>query len=200
MKHATCAAAMIAAALLCAGTVQAQAPDTLEALAPGRRSVSVGIISGGSGELGIWRMKDSRLNRGLFLHVTADYVSSESGTMESDDWSVSAMLGPRWRRYASVAAPIAPFGQLQLGIGGHYRRDTAGIGAVQLERESWGALASASLAGGAEWFPAKRASVSAHTGASLDVRYARSNDSPDSRQWRVGVSTFTSALALQLYF
>ena len=187
------------AALLCAGsarTAAAQSADTIEALTPGRRSISLSVPQGGGPVFGLWKVRNPSLNRGLLVTLGGDVLRENREDDVGDATVLGISLGPVARRYFNRSATIAPFVHSSAMIGGDYAKH-----GDSFIRETWSLSAALGLGIGAEWFPAKRASIAGHTGITASAVYGRREiNDEDSSLWSLGLRTFTSGITLQLYF
>jgi hypothetical protein len=155
-------------------------------------------------ELGVWEMVGARTNLGLTLEV-AVYGGERDGDGGGDQdlANTSVGLGLNARRYLAMSRPVMPYLQGRVfGRGSYSRREGDGP-AKDVNR-----VATAGVEGvlGAEWFPVRHVSLSGHTG----LRFSRTTQDqevqdPQGNEYEVstremGFQTFTSALALQIYF
>lgn len=182
---------------LSAGRARAQEADTIEALVPGRRSISLNLPNGGGAMLGIWKVRSATLNRGLVVNASVR-AAGQSEPAGDDQESIGLSIGPAFRRYIARSGPVAPFIYTDLSLGGSVDRAGNGDGAAS---HRWQAEAGASVGLGAEWFPLRRASVAGFTGAHLSASVGRvSGRDTGMTEWNVGANTMSSTISLQIYF
>ncbi len=199
-------AATLVAALALAAPAAAPTPgDTLPTLMPGRRAYSFSVRDlkdGAQTTFGIWRVQAPDRSRGLLLDLAAMVAHVKDAAGSSTTLTQLAIgLGPRFRRYVATGGPVAPFLESGLDVGLGYSRNSFEGGSSQ----SWAPNVGARLAAGAEWFPLRRVSVGAETGLQGVVSYLHNSTSTppspvSSDVWSVGLTSFVSALTLQLYF
>lgn len=197
--HRVVRAAVMAAALstMAPGAGEAQAVGRVDALETGRRSIALALPGEGSGEFSIWKMASDTRNRGLKVSVSASAGSSTSPAGSGDTQSISNFAGPAFRRYLSRAAPVAPYLQTSVLVGGSYRRHGVESATTTHSGARWTTGGELAVGIGAEWFPHRRASIGGHTGLRFNGFY---RDERDAHHWQIGAGTMTSALSLQLYF
>jgi hypothetical protein len=187
-----------AAIALSAAGARAQEADTIEALVPGRRSISLNLPNGGGAMLGIWKVRSATLNRGLLVnaYVRANGQDGEIG--DQDQASIGLSVGPAFRRYIARSGPVAPFIYTDVSLGASADRTGNGDNPAT---HGWEAGAGASLGLGAEWFPLRRASLAGFTGAHLSATVGRSHGPVVSAtRWNVVANTMSSTISLQIYF
>lgn len=191
-------------------TTVAAAADTLPRipLQKGARSLSLGSpLSGGSGELGAWKMVGDRTNLGLGLGVyvldTDAGVDGPDGERELSETRTAFTLSVNGRRYLGEPRLVTPF-----VFGGV----TAGI--VRIERKETGfndqgsrGFETGARAGfGVEWFPLRNVSLAGHTGLSVnrsstDGDYTLPDgEEVDAEASSLSVNSFTSGVSLQIWF
>lgn len=179
------------------GAGEAQVDRRIDALETGRRSIGIAVPGGGGSELTLWRMASNSRNRGLTVRLHASVDGSERATDSSSGQRISLIAGPSFRRYLSRTAPVAPFFQTSVLVGGSYHRHEH-EGAVRSDVGSrWSAGGELGAGLGAEWFLHRRASVGGHTGLRFHGFYG-SGENHDN--WRLELGTVSSALTLQIYF
>lgn len=201
--------AAIAAGLALAGSASAQDPENaLDALMPGRRSFAFSahaLENGGQAGIGFWRVVTPDRARGLLLNVSSQvtHFGSENGFTPASDAQVSVTLGPRTRRYVRTATALLPFLEsgLDLGVGYSLREG----GGSPSSMHTWSPTLGATAGGGAQWFPLRRLSLAGQAGLRASVSYLHSSQSggvtsSSSNGWGASVTTFISALTLQIYF
>ncbi|MBX6363011.1 MAG: hypothetical protein IRZ00_04010 [Gemmatimonadetes bacterium] len=181
-----------------AGRAVAQEPDTIEALVPGHRSISLNLPDGGGAMFGIWKVHSANWNRGLLVNASVEAAGAD-GVTGNDVESFGLFVGPAFRRYIARSGPVAPFVYTDLTVGGSVNRRSATGDSPAMH--VWQAGLGASLGLGAEWFPLRRASVAGFTGAHLSATVGRDNSSATpATAWRVAAGTMSSTISLQIYF
>ncbi len=205
--------------VLAARAATAQSADQIEALTAGRHAISFTartLEHGGNAGLGFWRVRAPDRSTGWLVSVATDYVhNSASGflvdsagniitSQSSSSTSFAATVGPAFRHYLAVAAPVAPFIETDVSLGLGYTSVAPTSGSNALGSHTWTPSVGGSIAGGAEWFPLKRISVAGQAGIRADLSYSHGHASvgslPSLSQWRASLGTFISALTLQIYF
>ena len=192
--------APLAAALLLATAHagHAQAADTTSrpnSLAAGARSFSFGIPQSGSGSFGYWKMTSDRTALGVQADVQLSHSNRTTpGFPDGTGTTSGAALGVNLRRYARTDMRVAPFAQV--GVNAGYRRNTAQIDSVSLAHIH-SVVGGVQAGVGVEWFPVREVSVAGMTGLSL---FAQRSSDHAMHVTDVGFSTFTSSLALHIYF
>jgi len=156
---------------------------------PGTYAVSFGFPSSGSGQLGIRKILGSGANAGLDLGFSFDRAEHERPDSENETrtrWSVG--LFPNVRFYRGGRANVLPFLALNAGVAYEDRSE-----------DSWNVVVSGGGGVGVEWFPVSSMSLSGTTG--IVLYYDRTEpDSPETGSKRVGFSSRTSSLSVNLYF
>lgn len=187
----------IAAVAVTAVTTEAQTDRRIGALEAGRRSVAFALPQSGGGEFAVWRMASDTRNRGILVRLAATFQGSDRENSTCDSRWISLAAGPSFRRYLTRIAPVAPFVQTSALVGASYTSLETNAPAMLDSSSGWATGGEIGFGIGAEWFPHDRVSVAGHTGAQLTGAY-RWHERSD--HWQVGLETFTSALALHLYF
>lgn len=192
-------AAVMAAvlSLTLAGSGEAQVEGRIDALEKGRRSIGLALPGGGGGELTLWRMVSNGRNRGLTVRLSASADGSERAGDTRAGQRISLLAGPSFRRYLSRTAPVAPYFQTSVLLGGSYNRHTGDSPAESHVRSRWTAGGEIGAGIGAEWFVHRRASLGGHTGLRFNGFYG---SDADHDHWRLELGTVSSALTLQIYF
>ncbi|MBB4637265.1 hypothetical protein [Longimicrobium terrae] len=201
--------AIVAALALCTGAAHAQSSpadaDTTTVLRKGARSISfTAPLDGGSAQAGIWRMVDDNTNVGILVALGASRNSLDVDDDEgsSTNTQLNLSLGVRVRRYADPLGPVRPYilsGAYVFGIHqSHGPGDDLGTTSRVVGVGGLGGL-------GVEWFPARRVSISGETGlrAQLSRQTLETDDSVNERTAHstgLNLDTFTSGLAVQIYF
>jgi hypothetical protein len=196
------------AGLLLAAPLSAQdaAPDSTprNSLQKGAWSLSFDAPAFGGGDpssLGGWKMVGERTNLGVSVGIHTRNTESRSDSSGRDEITTGLMLGVEARRYVSPAREITPFATG--GVFAFLSRFKQDYGAGEGEQHVYGAGVSAGA--GVEWFPVRRISLAGHTGVRLNVHRGESSTDHgggqrrgEERGW--DLSTFTTALSLQIYF
>lgn len=161
---------------------------------------------GGSGErteFGAWEMVGPRTNLGITLAVSVDGYETEGGGGGGTEATTSVSLGASVKQYVMAPRDVTPFLLGGVSIGGAFSRRDRDDGYHDTSRAGIG---TARAAVGAEWFPARRMSLSGFTGFSLHAsRYDAEQTWPDGKEIdgqgsSFSFRTFTSALWLQICF
>lgn len=206
MKSFSVTAATLAVLALLAVPARAQAPASADSAAvhslrKGAWSISLEApLSGGTSQAGVWKMVDDRTNVGVTVGLNVGVGNAalpSDALVATDEFTVRLGLGAR--RYAMVTKSVAPFvtGTLY-GSGSHIKLSGEDEGPEQTVT-TWGAGVLGGV--GAEWFPVRRVSVSGTTG--INLRYTRGTSEASGREFKadeLSLGTFTSGLALQIYF
>lgn len=210
---AAAAAALLSLAPHARGQDAAPPADTVAAdttprtsLQKGTWSLSFALPSYGGGEraeLGAWEMVGARTNLGLSLVLIVDGGESEGPSGTSNQASTSVEVGVNAKRYLMAPRDVTPFLLAGAGVGGRYERREQGD---DFDESLRGTFVNARAGVGAEWFPARRFSVSGFTGFRMhSARTETEQDLPDDTE-RDAESSFmffsshTSALTVQIYF
>lgn len=183
----------IAATVLAAAPVAAQqADEPVNSLERGRRSLSFSLPDGGGASFGYWVMRSEQTNLGIDVGFRINRSIIEGN---DDPMNYSISVGPALRRYVVLDGHVAPF--LQGGIDLSYGSRSVGGG----DERSIGLRPTVGL--GVEWFPVRSISIGGYAG--IGIGYARTRvdldtgTDPDPTQ-TLSIGTFTSALALRIYF
>lgn len=191
------------------GAAAQLAPDSSDALVPGRRALAFTLPNGGGAGFGLWRVTAPDRARGFFVNLNLQWSHSGADGFSGTGSEVSLAAGPQRRHYAKIAGPVVPFVQSGLTLGGSYRWNTSTGPTPQSggTGHSVSGNLGAQLALGAEWFAFRRVSLEAHTGIGAGIGVSRGKNSPGgqppqpaSTSWGANVNTFASAFSLQLYF
>lgn len=175
----------------------AQTADTTHALVFGRRSIAVSLPEGGGPAFQVWRMRSETQNRGVIVQFDFDMVETERDSVSHSHRSIALLAGPAFRRYIGAMQPVAPYLQTTLLAGGRYGWADVQYEGAPSPPNPWSLMGAIRFGVGAEWFPHRSVSLNGHTGLGLGASY---HDAHRVERWSLGVSTFTSALALQIYF
>ena len=156
---------------------------------PGTYAVSFQFPSSHSYQLGIRKVLSSGANAGLNLSLSFDRAELErpdSGNEVATLWSVG--LFPNLRLYRGGRANVLPFLAFNAGVSYQDRGENG-----------WNAAVSGGGGVGVEWFPVASMSLSGTTGISL--HYDRTEgETPETGSNRIGFSSVTSSLSVNLYF
>ncbi|HEX6042573.1 outer membrane beta-barrel protein [Longimicrobium sp.] len=200
-------AAAAAAVLAFSAPLRAQDADSAFApngLRPGAWSLSFAAPGSGSGEratLGAWRMVGARTNLGVTLGLALSDSERDDDGQDTEETDTSLQLGINARRYLALTRGVAPYVQGGVFAGtSTQQREVA-----DFEDRVESNFVGAEVAVGAEWFPVRQFSVAGHTGlralrsqAELSATNPADDENVDASG--TGISTFTSALSLQIYF
>ncbi len=205
--------------LAAAGAAAGQSADGIEALTSGRHAISLNartLEHGGNAGLGFWRVGAPDRSHGWLVSVATAYLhDNQSGFLvdsagqivtdrSASSTSFAATIGPAFRHYVAVAAPVAPFIETDLSVGLGYASVSTPAGNSTVGSHTWTPSVGASVAGGAEWFPLKRISVAGQAGIRADLSYSHTSASvgtlPSLNLWSASLGTFISAVTLQIYF
>lgn len=211
MKTLSMTAAALGAAVLLALPARAQsAADADSAAAP--NSLRKGAVSfslegpwqGSGSSAGIWKMVGDRTNLGVVVGLgagTSDREHSEGAP--SDGTDIDASLGVAVRRYANPTGQIVPF--VSGEVMGYGWRSGVDIDDGEASQETYTLGGSVRGGVGVEWFPVRRVSLSGSTGLGLTWTRQHSDSdgsgiSTEITENRFGFSTFSSGIAIQIYF
>ena len=193
----------VLAVLVTVGAIPSEliAQETAAAtLVPGRRSITFGVFSGGSGSFGVWKMRDERTNLGLLadLRFSTFHLNVEGDDNDRSSSEVSAAVGPEVHRYADFTGRVAPYGFLGARLGATYRK---AVSEPDLEDESWSADLSGLIGLGVEFFLVPNLSIAAQTGLGASLAYdPRDTAAGDATQVSFHIGTFTMSLGGAIYF
>lgn len=170
---------------------------------PGSYSVLFGFPSGGATTFGIWRMMGERLNLGFDVELEFEDIETVvhaggglSDTINDTRWTLRA--GPQLKWYFPVGSRVVPYARAGL-LAGYGSRDAESPAAT---RNITQVSVLFRTGVGVEWFPVDRVSFGGFTGllVSYDDHTDEANGNPltDSTRWQL--TTFHSALGIQIYF
>lgn len=188
---------MSSAFALTPASAAAQGADPDRALVTGRRSIALSLPEGGGPAFEIWRMRSETQNRGLIAIFDVDVTETERDSVSQSQRSILLVAGPAFRRYIGATHPVAPYLQTTVLAGGRYDWADVQYEGAPSPPNPWSLMGAIRFGVGAEWFPYRSVSLNGHTGLGLGATY---HDAQRVERWNVGLSTFTSALALQIYF
>jgi hypothetical protein len=161
-----------------------------------------GYGGGERGEFGVWEMVGARTNLGLTLGVSVVGAEAEGSSGDATVAETDVDLGITVKRYVMEPREVTPFLLGSAAIGGSYERREG----QQYEESSRGVNAMLRAGVGVEWFPARRVSLSGHTGFGLFAgRIDIDQEFPDGttrdgETSQMYVQSFTSALSLHIWF
>lgn len=204
MTTRTLAAVLLALLGSARAAAQEEAPEPVLP-APGTMSLSF-RHDAGSSAIAIGRMVGSRTRVDLGVGFGTRRERSEDGAEERTDVDGSADLRLAVRRYAAPQSRIAPF-LLAAASGFHYRQNTDADlpDGRSYDASVRGLGIGLEAGGGVEWFPAARAGISGEAGVGaranrLRIRSDGASGPGTAHRTSLSLRTFTSALALTLYF